>query len=122
MPVTAGILDIIGGIFQLFLLLYLLLFGFALGLSWEVIILALFLAVTGILAIVGGVTALRRRRWRLALDTSILAFFPTMLWPYIFIWGQYASTPTAQLQAIPLLLGVCTIALTALSRKQFERK
>jgi hypothetical protein len=58
--------------------------------------LALPFAIVGILAIVGGIYALRRKIWGLALAGSIAAFFPS--------W----------------LLGIAAIVLTALSKKEFE--
>ena len=54
------------------------------------------LAFIGILAIVGGIFALQRKNWGLALAGSIAAFFP---------WS---------------LLGIAAIVLTALSKDEFE--
>ena len=53
-------------------------------------------AIIGILAIVGGIYALRRKIWGLALAGSIAAFFPS--------W----------------ILGLTAIVLTALSKNEFE--
>jgi hypothetical protein len=50
----------------------------------------------GILAIVGGIYALQRKIWGLALAGSIAAFFPS--------W----------------ILGIAAIVLTALSKNEFE--
>jgi len=55
------------------------------------------LAVFGILALVGGIYALRRKRWGLALAGSIGAFLPSSL------------------------LGMASVVLTALSIKEFEQ-
>lgn len=113
MPTTAGILDIISGSFGALCGAVLLVLGTADGSSvafYDVgmpqlapaAILALFLTlaiplvVIGILAIVGGIYALRRKNWGLALAGSIAAFFPS--------W----------------LLGIAAIILTALSKDEFE--
>jgi uncharacterized membrane protein HdeD (DUF308 family) len=56
----------------------------------------IFLLAAGILAIVGGIYALKRKKWKLALAGSIAAFF--------------GSSP----------LGVAAIIFTALSKNEFE--
>jgi len=113
MPATAGILDIISGSFGLFAGMILLVLGtlgseilrfFEVGIPEisPAVILALFsavavpLAIAGILAIVGGIYAIRRKMWGLALAGSIAAFFPS--------W----------------LLGIAAIVFTILSKKEFE--
>jgi hypothetical protein len=58
--------------------------------------LALPFAVVGILAIVGGIYALQRKIWGLALAGSIAAFFPS--------W----------------ILGIAAIVFIALSKNEFE--
>jgi hypothetical protein len=109
MPMTAGILDIIAGCFGLIGGSILLVLG-AVGSSImayfapqlppavAVVILssiAVPLIIVGILAIVGGIYALRRKIWGLALAGSIAAFFPS--------W----------------VLGITAIVLTALSKNEF---
>ena len=113
MPTTAGILDIISGSFGALSAAVLLVLGTAGSISLAfydmriprlepAAILALFLTlaipliIVGILAIVGGIYALRRKNWGLALAGSIAAFFPS--------W----------------LLGIAAIILTALSKDEFE--
>jgi hypothetical protein len=110
MPTTAGILDIIAGSFGLIGGVILLILG-AVGSS----IMAYFapqlppaaavvvfssigvpLLIVGILAIVGGIYALQRKIWGLALAASIAAFFPS--------W----------------VLGLTAIVLTALSKDEFK--
>jgi hypothetical protein len=103
-PTTAGILDIIAGSFGVIAALALVLVG---GIVRFVpkcppFLGPIFAAVSvpvvliGILAIVGGVYALRRKIWGLALAGSIAAFFPS--------W----------------VLGLTAIVLTALSKDEFE--
>ena len=104
MPTVAGILDIVAGGLSLSVL-----FLFAIG---PMIIMPikegifhfnlslLFMVIPGItieaLAIVGGVFAIQRRKWRWALAGSIAAFFPS--WP----------------------LGIAAIVLAILSKNEFE--
>ena len=98
-PTTAGILCIITGALQL-------IFGLAMatiggiggaliGMGWLSAIGAP-LIVLGIIVIVGGIYALRRKVWGLALAGSISTFFPT------------------------IFLGILAITLIALSKKEFE--
>ena len=110
MPMTAGILDIIAGGFSLIAGFVLLIIG-AVGSNFMVYFapqmppammvvifssIAVPLIIIGILAIVGGIYALQRKIWGLALAGSIAAFFPC--------W----------------ILGLTAIVLTALSKNEFE--
>jgi hypothetical protein len=112
MPKVAGILDIVAGslgiLISLLLVLWFAFFSFMMSSGpggshdfpagimiavfavWGIIIFA-----AGILAIIGGISALRKQNWGLALAGSIAAFF--------------GSSP----------LGVAAIIFTALSRKEF---
>ena len=111
MPTTAGILDIIAGAFGLIVGIILLILG-AVGSSImayfvpemppaaAVVIfssIAVPFILIAILAIVGGIYALQRKIWGLALAGSIAAFF----------------SPT-------WVLGVAAIVFTALSKNEFE--
>jgi len=113
-PITAGILNIVAGalviIILFFLIIGILLFGIAsmtkdgvnipmnmpsIGLL-GIVILAIPFAALGILSIIGGVFAIKRRIWGLALAGSIGAIF--------------CST----------LLGIASTVLTVLSKKEFN--
>ena len=104
MPTTAGILDIISGAFALIGSFFLIIGGSITGLVPDVpgfvpallLGLAVPLAVIGILAIVGGVCALKRAKWGWALTGSIAALFPS--WP----------------------LGIAAIVFTILAKNEFE--
>jgi hypothetical protein len=104
MPTTAGILDIVAGSFGLIAALVFIFVGGIMRFIPDVptflcpIFMALAgpLAIIGILAIVGGVYALRRKIWGLALAGSIAAFFPS--------W----------------ILGIAAIVFTILSKNEFE--
>jgi hypothetical protein len=108
---TAGILDIVAGLLGMFCLIVTLrFFGFFYLLPmciaepdfpmcvmiFPLITLAVFIFAVSILAIVGGVYALRRKMRGLALAGSIAAFFAS--WP----------------------LGIAAIIFTALSKNEFE--
>jgi hypothetical protein len=113
MPKVAGILDIVAGSFGLFFSLMMALWFAAFSIflpmgtaefhDFPMAIMAIFMIpwallifTAGILAIVGGIYTLRRKKWGLALAASIAAFF--------------GSAP----------LGVAAIIFTALSKNEFE--
>jgi hypothetical protein len=104
MPMVAGILDIVAGSLGVILAIALIFVGVLMRFVPDMppylvpifTALSLPFAIVGILAIIGGIYALRRKIWGLALAGSIAAFFPC--------W----------------LLGLTAIVLTALSKKEFE--
>lgn len=113
MPKVAGILDIVAGAFGVItsfsLGLWLALFPYFISsepsefhdfpvqfVAIFMIPCAVFIFAAGVLAIVGGICAIKKKRWGLALAGSIAAFF--------------GSSP----------LGVAAIIFTALSKKEFE--
>lgn len=104
MPMTAGILDIISGSCGLIGALVFIFLGGVMRFVpdvppflWPIFTaLAVPFAIVGILAIVGGIYALQRKIWGLALAGSIAAFFPS--------W----------------ILGIAAIVFTALSKNEFE--
>jgi hypothetical protein len=109
MPTAGGVLSIIVGAGDLIgsLALFLLAVIGAAGVSWihpalgsiQLVLfgfLGFWLVVTGVLAIVGGVMAVRRRNWGLALTGSIAAL----------LGGGH-------------LLGILAIVFTAIARKEF---
>ena len=122
MPVAAGILDFVGGAFQLLAIVGMLIYGILLGgLGPALLIATALFAFTGILAVVGGAYALRRKKWGLAFAGSFTAFFPCLLWPFLF--SMLLVAISSELLFIPpVLLGIATIVLTAVSKKEFEHK
>jgi hypothetical protein len=104
MPTTAGILDIIAGSCGLLASLVFISLGGVARFIPDVptflfpifTALSIPIAAIGILAIIGGIYALRRKVWGLALAGSIAAFFPS--------W----------------ILGLTAIVLTALSKNEFD--
>ena len=111
MPTAAGVLNIVSGVLRLLAAISLILaitatggafvftglaFWFpinAIAILW---IITIPVAASGVLALVGGVYALQRKKWGLALAGSIAAFFP---------FG---------------FLGLVSVILTAMSRDQFK--
>ena len=103
-PTTAGILDVVSGVFALiwFMMLIIAIIvtsgaayfpgkeaipGFVSGILWSIAIPSL---IIGILALIGGIYALQRRKWGLALAGSIAT---TVFW---FFVGIPAIVFTAQ--------------------------
>lgn len=104
MPTVAGILDIISGSAGIVWFCIMVVVGMAVRFAPRapsvlppfMVGMAIPLLAIAILAIVGGVHALQRKNWGLALAASIAAFFPS--------W----------------FLGIPAIVLTSLSREEFE--
>lgn len=106
MSMTAGILDIICGTWQLFIAFIFTFLGGVLRVVANLppmvapllAVLAIPFTILGILAIAGGVYALRRKVWGLALAGSIVSLFSL----HFFI------------------LGIAAIVFTALAKNEFE--
>jgi hypothetical protein len=87
-PTVGGILTIIAGVFQLITgLLIAVIGGITFLFGWAGVFGTPFI-VLGIIAIVGGIYALRREVWGLALAGSICAFIPVIVpWSILGILG-----------------------------------
>ena len=115
-PVVAGVLNIVSGVLSLLGFLGVIAGIIAVGSGpffWDsipglgplevgfmqsvLVIMAIFLAVVGILPLLGGIYALQRRKWALALAGSIAAIFGSAL------------------------LGILATIFTALSKDEFEQ-
>jgi hypothetical protein len=127
MPITAGVLDILNGIFGIFEGVFILAWV-TVGLWGTVFenykVWVPLLIIAGLLAIAGSVFALKRKIWPLAMAGAIIALIPTVPGMYDFWEGfntsYFFSLPTIQgFIAVPAIVA---IILTILSRKQFERK
>jgi hypothetical protein len=127
MPVTAGVIDIIhgaAGILVGFLLIFVTqsLSDFFGAPPWYSYLLMLVIILAGALAITGGVCALKRKDWPLALAGSIASFFLTVwsleYWTNIGTYGLDIDTLYG-FAGVPALFA---IVLTALSRGQFRKK
>jgi peptidoglycan/LPS O-acetylase OafA/YrhL len=141
MPTVAGILDIIAGGQCLMEGLGLFILGIACSsfvrnfesYSYSSSVLAFMSAlalpffIIGALAIRGGIYALKRKRWRFALASSIATLLPPcILWIAAIMsptvdWAILVSLIAQPRFYLPLLLfGIAAIVLTALSKNEFE--
>jgi len=129
-PIAAGILDLFIGSVEL-------LFAIIVFWIWELrhdvelsgigelliknsIPISIPFSFVGILALVGGVYALRRKKWELAFTASIMAFILLMPWMGFFLNSRHPAAHPAP--SLILLLGIAAIVLTALARKEFEQR
>ena len=121
-PILAGFLDIVTAVICLWFLLALSLEGAEfwaifprgiLGLSNPLImylIITIPLACIAILALLGGIFAKRRKKWKLALAGSIAA---------VFSWAPWVlAIPSAIFVGVPL--GILVVILVVLSKGEFE--
>jgi len=127
LPIAAGILDILGGIYGIFIgsfftimfvsrIYWIPVFDVQ---DWIVVGSAIFALATGVIAVLGAICAFRRKRWGLALMGAVAVFFSlaiaTVLSTPLFFrfihpeWALFA------------LLGIAAIVLTALSKKEFKK-
>ena len=105
-PIVAGVLDILSGAFLLGITLFLAIRGIA----W----IAATLVLPAILATVGGVYAMMRRKWPIALAGSISAFLTLLA-----LGAIYYRTSEEIIAWAPVLVGIGAIALSVLSKKEF---
>ena len=120
MPITAGVLDIVSGAFQLWVALYALrhfvLKGWGIaGLNLLTLIIALPCFLTGVVAILGGLYAIRSNKGNIAYLGAIAAFVPLTI-PSLFLYGLEGN-PTWW---FIMLIGIAAIVLTVLSKKEFK--
>ncbi len=99
MPIVAGTLTIIGGLFFFV--------SVTLWAHWP-------LFLTAIFAVVGGVYAWERRKWPIALAGSISALFNLL-----FINSIMRDYRSEWFWALTLI-GIAAVVLTVLSRKEFK--
>ncbi len=113
MPRTAGILDLVAGVPALIL-------GIEFAAGIEVLgrsigaIIGIPLNIFAIIAIVGGVFALRKRVWGLALAGSISALF--CAWISLYVWFFIY----AWMLGIPWILGILAIVFTIMGKRHFR--
>jgi hypothetical protein len=124
MPKTAGILNLIGGVGEVVVAAI----GLFMAVSWltyppersigfGILACSVPIALVGILAIMGGISALKRKRWKLALTGSFAASLPWILLFVLFYGPFYFKLVLFFL--VPLAFCYFVTVLTILSRKQF---
>ena len=116
MPIIAGILDVLSGVFQLMAAVFFLSMSnvdVMVGRLEEIYPIIITLILFALLAVIGGIYNIRRTKWPLAITGSIAAsiFLPLML--YFVIWG------TVFQWLLFMLPGIIAIILTVLSKKEF---
>jgi len=132
MPKVAGILLIISGLPQIligiFFILALFLGSYDSDASGYVIEFCMIfgpLAISGALILTGGIYALKRKKWPLALACSIFTLTPFAIWVRVVCLPYYTIRdflPFGVSSTIALAIGIVAIILTVLSRKQFNGK
>lgn len=119
LPIIAGILDIIGGAIGIFS------GHFADSMDYPDTTAATLLFCMATLALGGGIFAIKKRMWLLALFGSIVSFLllAFLLQALPVFWGLQGirTHPTVTLLLfIGAFLGMVCIALTAFSKKEFK--
>ena len=137
-PEVAGFLDLLGGIIQIsvygFLLVYCLTnilwihfhvgyFGPDGGLLFIPLIFGVPLVIGGVYAIIGGISNLKRKKYRTALVGSVMAFIPFLV-VFLLMWGIFGNGLSGIFLTtvfLTTLLGITAILLTRQSKNEFER-
>ncbi len=123
MPITAGVIGIIVGIFQVpfiwFILAMTQLEMGSIGTRTWLVIAAL--TIFTIFAIVGGIYHIRRTKWPLAMAGSIAVFFCLNLFNLQQVVTLYYRPSEIYWPDVVFpLLGIAVIVLTVLSKKEFR--
>jgi len=125
-PIAAGILSMFGGAVDVYPFVTVSVLSwdhlFAGGRVWINLaqIVGLFL-IPGVLAVIGGYFALRRRRWVLALAGAICGLLPHLYGvPILVIHRSIESWITAVIMGLLIVSIVFAVTLIALSKKEFK--
>ena len=126
MPVTAGVIDILHGVAAMILGIFTALVSYSLGNlfgsgpPWYTYWLVLGIIVAGSLAITGGIYALKRKIWPLALGGAIASFALTLwsleYWINIGTYGLSINT----LYGFAPVPAIFSLILTFSAREQFK--
>jgi hypothetical protein len=126
MPITAGVLDLIVGVYLLnFVIVYIMYPGLMLYIGVSLFLFTI--VAPDILAIVAGIYALKRKKWRLVLATTIVALIlplPLFLMLPItsYLMGPTYFSGDLLIGLINVPLAIAAVVLIALSKGEFERK
>lgn len=136
MPMAAGIIDIIGGAYLGFILakwlysffsipvdnpgsrLMALLMFFAFSLCIAV---AFYLSVAASLAFAGGIFAIKRKHWGLALAGSVFVFISPPLLLFHWVLKEAANSLHSNSWIVVILLGAAAMILLIFSKKEFQQ-
>lgn len=123
-PIAAGILNMTSGAFQLSVSLYssyeyIASRSFS-GAPWGMIFTVPF-AVTGIVAIVGGIYTLQMKKWRLVYFGALAAFIPLLFVPLVLIITYVAFIYHPSVLAF-LLVGISALILSLQAEKKFKQQ
>jgi len=121
MPITAGILDIISGTLQLWAALYALrhfvLKGWGIaGFNLLTLIIGSPCFITSIVAIVGGIYIIQRKKRNIVYLGALAAFVPLII-PSLFLYGLEGNP----IWWCIMLVGIGAVVLTTLSKKEFKK-
>lgn len=139
-PIAAGLLDIVGGTLGgLGSIIFIVTLISAVSprmdraspLSILIIVLLIIVPLaTACLALAGGVCAMRRKRWRLAIAGAASVFLNLAIICHLFYltdplgWkrheGLFDLEIIIAIHTIPILIGIAPMVLTALAKKEFE--
>lgn len=126
-PTVAGIFDLFGGILQILsvgvTIVYVALYGepgdaMAGGIIAVLSVSPLLL--TGTIAILGGISAIKRQRFSLALIGCLMALTPGLPLAMFFSWSE--SPSDSVLISLAAVIAVVSITLTIISRREFENQ
>ena len=125
-PVAAGVLDIIccilyGPGIMLFILISLLGLGMAYeGPFEDLLFMAIFIAPLAmvILALTGGIFAIKRRRWRLALTGAVSVFLGAATGVWFF--STVKELMFLAISCTAMVITIASIVLTVQSKNEFE--
>jgi hypothetical protein len=120
MPIAAGILDIISGTLQLWVALYALrhfvLKGLGIaGFNLLTLIIALPCFFTGVVAIIGGIYIIQRKKRYIVYLGALAAFIPLII-PSLFLYGLEGNP----IWWCIMLIGIGAIVLSLRAEKEFD--
>lgn len=119
MPITAGVLDVLSSLFLIGQFLHL-----GLGIL-EFLLLATLSVFAALIAFVGGIYALRRKEWPIALVGSFAAVITCFTVVIIYYTAEpYYNVPTVAFVTswAAVIIVINAVVFTMISKKQFERE
>ena len=125
-PKTAGVLMIMAGCYMFLLLAPMLFVGGGMyGTYWKLAIFwasSLVIAIIGLLGLIGGISALRRKGWRLVFAVCVCAILASLIFTAVdtLILESGTSSAVSMIMClIPAVLAIAALIFLVLSRKEF---